>query len=67
MLLLFDSKLNSDLKQFNGIRANKETTAEENSIVDDHCSHLPVKFSVNVKDRQDKLPRYIGYPSFINP
>ena len=25
------------------------------SVVNDHCSHLPIKFSVNVKDRSDKL------------
>ena len=36
--------------------AYKEVSAEENSIVNDHCSHSPLKFSVNVKDHQDKLP-----------
>ena len=39
--------------------AYKAVSAEENSVVNDHCSHLTVKFSVNVKDRQDKywLPK----------
>ena len=32
----------------------KKTSAEENSVVTDHCSHLPLTFSVNVKDSQDK-------------
>ena len=40
--------------------AYKEVSAEENSVVNDHCRHLPLKFSVNVKDRQDKLPTMYG-------
>ena len=39
-----------------GTRAYKETFAEGNSVADDHCSYLPLKLSVNVKDRKDKLP-----------
>ena len=42
-----------------GTMAYKAVSAEENSVVNDHCSHLTLKFSVNVQDRQDKywLPK----------
>ena len=33
--------------------ARKEASAEEKSVVNDHLSHLHIKFSVNVKDRQE--------------
>ena len=46
-------------------RAYKEVSSEENSVVNDHCSHLPLKFSVNVKVLQDKLPTMYCYLSFI--
>ena len=42
--------------------AYKEVSADENSAVNNHCSHLPLKFSVNVKDRQDKLPMMYWLP-----
>ena len=48
-----------------GTRTYKETSAEENFVVNDYCSHFPLKFSVNFKDRQESFPRGIGYLSFI--
>ena len=46
-----------DLKrELSNTRAYKEVSAKEHSVVNDRCSHLPIKFPVNVKDRQDKLP-----------
>ena len=36
--------------------ACKETSADEKSVVNDHLSHLHIKFSVNVKDPHEKLP-----------
>ena len=45
------------LKQkLRGSRAYKVVSAEEHSVDNDHCSRLPLKSSVTVKDRQDKLP-----------
>ena len=31
---------------------------QKNSVVNDHCRHLPIKFPGNVKDCQGKLVRY---------
>ena len=42
-------------QELSGTKAYKEVSAEENAVVNDHCSNLPLKFSENVKDRQDKL------------
>ena len=54
VLRLYD---NQTLKQeLSGTRAYKDVSAEEHSVVNDHCSHLPLKFSVTVKDHRDKLP-----------
>ena len=41
--------------ELSGTWLYKETSAEENSVVNNHCDHLSRKFSVNGKDRQDKL------------
>ena len=30
--------------------------------MNDHCSHLPLKFSANAKDRQNKLPTMYWLP-----
>ena len=49
-------------QELSGTRAYKDVYAEENSVVNDHCSHLPLKFSVSVKDRQDKLPSMYWLP-----
>ncbi|MCG8117959.1 MAG: hypothetical protein N0E45_21745 [Candidatus Thiodiazotropha endolucinida] len=35
---------------------------EEKSVVDGHSNRLPVKFSVNVKERQDRLPTMYWLP-----
>ena len=42
--------------------ADKEVSSEENSVVNDHCSHIPLKISVNVKDRQEKLSTMYWLP-----
>ena len=34
-------------QELNGTKACKEVSAEEDSVVNDHCSHLPLKFSVS--------------------
>ena len=31
-------------QELSGTRAYKETSAEENPVVNDHCSHLPLSF-----------------------
>ena len=62
-VVVVDDYINSTLKQeLSGTRACREVSADENSVVNDHCSHLQLKFSVNVKDRQDKLPTMYWLP-----
>ena len=39
-----------------GTKAYKETSEEEKSVVNGRCNHLALKFSVYVKERQDRLP-----------
>ena len=34
--------------------------------MNDHCSYLPLKFSVNVEDRHDKLPTMYRLPKLHN-
>ena len=53
LLLFYIQTLKQELSS---TRAYKEVSAKEHSVVNDHCSHSPIKFPVNVKDRQDKLP-----------
>ena len=56
--------MHSTLKQkLSGTRAYKEVSAAENSVENELCSHLPLKFSVNVKDRQDNLPMMNWLPT----
>ena len=38
------------------------TRAEENCVVNDHCSNLPIKISVAIKNRIDKLPTIYELP-----
>ena len=47
---------------FSGTKAYKETSEEEKSVVNGHCNHLALKFSVCVKERQDRLPTMYWLP-----
>ena len=42
--------------------AYKETSEEEKSVVNGHCNHLALKFSVCVKERQDRFPAMYWLP-----
>ena len=44
-------------------KAYKETSEEEKSVVNGHCNHLALKFSVCVKERQDRLPTMYWLPT----
>ena len=39
-----------------------EVSEEMKSLVDGHCNHLALKFSVCVKERQDRLPTMYWLP-----
>ena len=47
---------------FSGTKAYKETSEEEKSVVNGHCNHLALKFSVCVKECQDRLPTMYWLP-----
>ena len=49
-------------QELSGIKAYKETSEEEKSVVNGHCIHLALKFSVCVKKRQDRLPTMYWLP-----
>ena len=57
--------IGNSIEEFDGTRAYKETDSEEITVVNAHLNDLPVTFSVCVNEGHDKLPRYIGYLSFI--
>ena len=42
--------------ELSGTKAYKETSEEGKSVVNGHCNHLALTFSVCVKERQDRLP-----------
>ena len=42
--------------------AYKETSEEEKSVVNGHCNHLALKFSVCVNERQGRLPTMYWLP-----
>ena len=43
-------------KELNGTKTYKETSTDEKTVVNSHLNELPLKFSVGVKESQDKLP-----------
>ena len=56
--------INTLKQELSGTKAYKETSEEEKSVVNGHCNHLALKFSVCVKERQADFLRCIGYLSF---
>ena len=54
--------INTLKQELSGTKAYKETSEEEKSVVNGHCNHLALKFSVCVKERQDRLPLMYWFP-----
>ena len=54
--------VNTLKQELSETKAYKETSEEEKSVMNGHCNHLAIKFSVCVKVRL----RCIGYLSFTN-
>ena len=61
-LLTGTLSLNTNTIQIDGTRAYKEIYIDEISVVNAHLNELPVKFSVCVKEGQDKLPTMYWLP-----
>ena len=55
-LLLFDGYIILTLlkQELSGTKAYKETSEKEKSVVNGYCNHLALKFSVCVKERQNR-------------
>ena len=49
-------------EELNGTKAYELTQLEEKSVVFSHSNTLPLSFSLNVKERQDKLPTMYWLP-----
>ena len=54
--------INTLKQELSGTKAYKETSEEEKSVVNGHYNHLALKFSVCVKERQDRLPTMYWLP-----
>ena len=54
--------INTLKQELSGTKAYKETSEEEKSVVNGHCNHLALKFSVCVQERQDRLPTMYWLP-----
>ena len=48
--------INTLKQELNGTKVYKETSTDEMTVVNTNSNDLPYKFSINVKERQDKLP-----------
>ena len=49
-------------EELNGTKAYELTQLDEKSVVFSHSNTLPLSFSLNVKERQDKLPTMYWLP-----
>ena len=54
--------INTLKQELSETKAYKETSEEEKSVVNGHCNHLALNFSVCVKERQDRLPTMYWLP-----
>ena len=49
-------------QEFNGTKANGETSIDEKSVVYSHLNEIPNKLIVDVKERQERLPTMYWFP-----
>ena len=54
--------INTLKQELNGTNAYQETSIDEKSVVYSHSNEIPNKFAVDVKERQDRLPRMYWVP-----
>ena len=58
--------INTLKQELSGTKAYKVTSEEKKSVVNGHCNHLALKFSVCVKERQDRLLTMYWLPKLHN-
>ena len=54
--------INTLKQELNGTNTYEETSLDEKSVVYSHSNEIPNKFAVDVKERQDRLPRMYWLP-----
>ena len=54
--------INTLKQELNGTKAYKETSTDEKSVVYIHLNEIPIKFAVDVKEHQDRLPTMYWLP-----
>ena len=54
--------INTLKQELNGTKAYEETSIDEKSVVYSHSNEIPIKFTVDVKERQDRLPMIYWLP-----
>ena len=52
-------------QELNGTKAYEETFIDEKSVVYSRSNEIPIKFAVDVKERQDRLPTMYWLPNRI--
>ena len=56
------NNINTLKQELNGTKAYDETSIDEKSVVYSHSNEIPNKFAVDVKERQDRLPKMYWLP-----
>ena len=54
--------IHTQIQELSGTKAYRATSEEDLSVVLGHCNHLALKFSVTLKEQQDKLPTMYDLP-----
>ena len=54
--------INTLKEELNGTKAYEETSIDEKSVVYCHSNEIPIKFAVDVKEHQDRLPTMYSLP-----
>ena len=54
--------MNTLKQELNNTKAYEKTSTNEKNVVDNHLNELPLRFSVGVKEYQDRLPTMYWLP-----
>ena len=58
--------INTLIQELGTTKTYERISTDERSIVNTHSIDITAKFAVSIKEKQDKLPTFIGYRNFIN-
>ena len=54
--------INTLIQELGSTKTYERTSADEKSIVDNHCCHITTKFTVRISKNQEKLPTLYWLP-----